>query len=310
MNHHTPGDNLSVINRSNLHANHYTKSLIQEALRVHLFTPAEVDDLHMQIMGQLEQLLRNTETDDAGQAVDRQQDASALLQGIFFSLDTALLAHHDPMYALAQLQTGSVTELYYTGRKLLKSHYYETVALWVRVKHTASPYVPDVYTHTVQNEIRTVLRQWDPQRCDQTPPQYTYPLADEAWQNGNGIFATKNYLLALLAENRFCAHFPDPPAPADSPNLFSRYAVPVMIRAALGRFPTPAPLREEEHRALKYRLKKRRPNEVRMLFCSTIPSLLHDLYGAQCTPKDAQYCKHYALQLSERLMQHLASEQV
>ena len=58
MNHHTPGDNLSVINRSNLHANHYTKSLIQEALRVHLFTPAEVDDLHMQIMGQLEQLLR------------------------------------------------------------------------------------------------------------------------------------------------------------------------------------------------------------------------------------------------------------
>ena len=194
MNHHTPGDNLSVINRSNLHANHYTKSLIQEALRVHLFTPAEVDDLHMQIMGQLEQLLRNTETDDAGQAMDRQQDASALLQGIFFSLDTALLAHHDPMYALAQLQTGSVTELYYTGRKLLKSHYYETVALWVRVKHTASPYVPDVYTHTVQNEIRTVLRQWDPQRCDQTPPQYTYPLADEAWQNGNGIFATKNYL--------------------------------------------------------------------------------------------------------------------
>ena len=117
-------------------------------------------------------------------------------------------------------------------------------------------------------------------------------------------------LSVLQYSSGSCSHFPDPPAPADSPNLFSRYAVPVMIRAALGRFPTPAPLREEEHRALKYRLKKRRPNEVRMLFCSTIPSLLHDLYGAQCTPKDAQYCKHYALQLSERLMQHLAAEQV
>ena len=308
MNHRVPNDNLSVINRRNLHTHDYTQSLIQEALRVHLFTPAIVDDLHLQIMGQLEHLLRDTETDDAGQAIDRQQDANQLLQGIFFALDTALLAYHDPMYALAQLQTGSVTELYYTGRKLLKSHYYETVSLWVRVKHTASPYAPKVYTQTVQNEIRTVLKRWDPQCCENIPPAYTYPLADDAWQNNNGIFATKNYLLALLAENRFCPRFQEPPAPASSPNLFSRYAVPVMIRAALGRFPTPAPLREEEHRALQYRLKKRRPNEVRMLFCSIVPSLLHDLYGTQCTPKDTQYCKHYALQLSERLMQDLSME--
>ena len=51
-------DKLSLINRNNLRSKNYTQSLVREALRVHFISMSVVDDLQMQIMGQLEELIR------------------------------------------------------------------------------------------------------------------------------------------------------------------------------------------------------------------------------------------------------------
>lgn len=302
-------DKLSLINRNNLRSKNYTQSLVREALRVHFISMSVVDDLQMQIMGQLEELIREEEaqgrrTDDA--------DADRILNGVFFSLDTCLLAYHDPMYALAQLQTGSVSEMYRVGQKLLKSHLFETVSLWVQARRSMPENVPESYAQSIGDQVRAALKAWDPLRCPAQSVPFSYSPADPGWQQRAGLFSVKYYLRFLLSENHLYRRFATltelPAAKDENKNLFQCAADPILARAALGRYASAAPLNEEEIHHMRCRLTRRRPDETVTLLTQAAQSLLHDLALASsertAERRDAAYLLRYAQILGRQLAQN------
>ena len=175
MRHARELDRFSLINRRNIQYTNYTQSLITEALRVRLLQAAFVDDLQMQIMGQLELLIRRFPADRALPPEQISAHNQALLDGIFFTLDTYLLSFHDPMYALSALQSESVTEMYTAGQQQLRAHYLETVALLVKARKIDSAALLPKLRKTLQTEIHEALLQHRPQFCSRTPHPFSYP---------------------------------------------------------------------------------------------------------------------------------------
>ena len=109
-------DRFPLINRRNIQPSRYTRSLVSEALRVGMIDITLVDDIQMQVRGVLEEHLRQLRhdlaktsrtmpTSDGGTAFSvNEETARAMLDSIFYSLDTYLLGFHDPMYAINALQ--------------------------------------------------------------------------------------------------------------------------------------------------------------------------------------------------------------
>ena len=284
MRHARELDRFSLINRRNIQYTNYTQSLITEALRVRLLQAAFVDDLQMQIMGQLELLIRRFPADRALPPEQISAHNQALLDGIFFTLDTYLLSFHDPMYALSALQSESVTEMYTAGQQQLRAHYLETVALLVKARKIDSAALLPKLRKTLQTEIHEALLQHRPQFCSSAPHAFSYPCADDHIGQHRGIFYIKQYLRALLFEERFLSFYDraelaaiaqDPQNKED--NLFLRTLHSALGSTMLGKFSGQLVLTKDEYTHLCARLAKRSQRELGQIVQLAVHTLCREL---------------------------------
>lgn len=270
----------SLINRRNLRAREYTQSLIAEALRVDLLSMQEVDDLQMQIMGQLETAIKRASLRDCAvdEAVGRE-----LLAGVYFTVDTNLLSFHDPMYALSVLQSESISTIFENGRQQLRAHYLQTVDLYVRARSIRLPCENALYEKTVGEEMQEALLLWDPLFPARTPARFSYPLGDRRAERHGGIFYPKAYLEALMTEHRFYALF-DPieldvwlteSPPAEG--VFRAVLGAALSAVMLGRFSGTLYLTEDEKEALCGRLERRTSREITDAAILAANTLIRDL---------------------------------
>ncbi len=284
MRHARELDRFSLINRRNIQYTNYTQSLITEALRVRLLQAAFVDDLQMQIMGQLELLIRRFPADPALSQEQISAHNQALLDGIFFTLDTYLLSFHDPMYALSALQSESVTEMYTAGQQQLRAHYLETVALLVKTRKINSTALLPKLRQTLQTEIHETLLQYRPQFCSSTPHAFSYPCADDRIGQHRGIFYIKQYLRALLFEERFLSFYDGEELAAvvqdtqsKDDNLFLRTLHSALGCTMLGKFSGQLVLAEDEYAHLCARLAKRSRRELGQIVQLGVHTLCKEL---------------------------------
>ncbi len=212
-------DRFSLINRRNIQVQHYTRTLIAEALRVRLLSMEIVDDLQMQIMGKLDDLMREYRKKWNR---DLSEEATKhLLSSIFYTLDTYLLAFHDPMYAITAVQSTSVEEMFHGGRQQLRERVCETVFLSVQVKKQRISTVNRAYHRVMDEEIHAYLRAYDYQYAaqDRICP-LSYPLMSDAGIEEQGIMYAYTYLRRMQTENKMLQLF----EPEERDLLFTSYA--------------------------------------------------------------------------------------
>lgn len=205
-------EQLSLINRRNLRYDNYTRSLVTEAVRVHLLPMAVADDLQMQIMGQLEALLQSDNM--------REQDEGELLSSVFFTLDSYLMGYHDPMYAIAALQSHDVDEMFRNGQRLLRARVCDSVALYVQAKKNRQHIDNECYNHTLDVEIKNALMQYDFYHAAHSVAlRMSYPLAFDRTAY-RGVYYIKQYLKQLITEDQICGRF----SAEEREKLFLSYA--------------------------------------------------------------------------------------
>ncbi len=204
-------ERLSLINRRNLRYDNYTRSLVTEAVRVNMLPLTVADDLQMQIMGQLETLLKENE---------QELNEEELLTSVFFTLDAYLMGYHDPMYAIAALQSHDVGEMFRSGQKQLRERICDSVALYVQAKRNRQRIENDYYNHTLDKEIKDALRRYDIYHAAHSIAlKMSYPLAFERAEY-RGVYYIKHYLKQMITEDRICGCFPAPERDA----LYASYA--------------------------------------------------------------------------------------
>lgn len=303
----SPGseDRFALINHKNLNLSHYTQSLISEALRVGLLSMETVDDVQMQVMGRLELLIRE-QTKLTGTAVN-ENDAKALLDSIFCTLDAYLFGFHDPMYAITAVQSTSVDEMFTGGRHQLKAQLCESVSLYVQVKHTRVPTESLLYSDTLNNDIRTYLDSYDYKyAADRIVCRLRYPLSREQMPLP-GIGYLRDYLRSLLTENKILALF-DPEelsllfrshaalhhtSPAEmKENLFSVVMHNALGAALLGKYTGILTLTPEEIERLYSKLYRKTTRELEAMTAEAVTGFLADLHIYE--PAPASYIRSYA----------------
>ena len=320
-------DRFQLINRRNIHASCYTRTLISEALRVGMIPIELVDDIQMQVRGVLEEHLRQLRhelaktsrtvpTSDGGAAFSvNEETARAMLDSIFYSLDTYLLGFHDPMYAINALQGMAVDDMFRQGQKMLKSLVCESVALHVQAKKSRIQTDNLAYNTTLDEEIHAFLEGYDFRRAShENVCAMTYPVYDAPSQM-QGIHRLREYLTRMVTENHFAALF-EPEEKAlllesyaakhhtttreMHVNLFEVIVCNALGAAILGKYPGILVLTEQEIAYLTEKLHRKTTRELEHIAAEAINSLIADLHPE---PAEAAYLRGHAKRLVSRLLE-------
>ena len=319
-------DRFPLINRRNIHASCYTRTLISEALRVGMIPIELVDDIQMQVRGVLEEHLRllrhelakSSQTglsqDGAAASSVNEETAREMLDSIFYSLDTYLLGFHDPMYAINALQGMAVDEMFRAGQKMLKSLICESVALHVQAKKSRIQTDNAAYNTTLDEEIHTFLEGYDFRRAGhENVCTMTYPLSDPL-SRMQGIHRLREYLTHMVTENHFAALF----EPEEKALLFEAYAAKhhtttremqvnlydvivcnALGAAILGKYPGILVLTEQEISYLTDKLHRKTTRELEHISTEAIHCLISDLHPE---PSAAAYLNGHAKRFVSSLL--------
>lgn len=320
-------DRFQLINRRNIHASCYTRTLISEALRVGMIPIELVDDIQMQVRGVLEEHLRQlrhelAKTSRTAPPFDgtmaftvNEETARAMLDSIFYSLDTYLLGFHDPMYAINALQGMAVDDMFRQGQKMLKSLVCESVALHVQAKKSRIQTDNLAYNTTLDEEIHAFLEGYDFRRAShENVCAMTYPVYDAPSQM-QGIHRLREYLTRMVTENHFAALF----EPEEKALLLESYAAKhhtttremqvnlyevivcnALGAAILGKYPGILVLTEQEIAYLTEKLHRKTTRELEHIAAEAINSLIADLHPE---PAAAAYLRGHAKRLVSRLLE-------
>lgn len=313
-------DRFPLINHRNIYASRYTQTLISEALRVGMIPIALVDDIQMQVRGVLEEHLRilrrelTRSSDGSAGASVNEETARAMLDSIFYSLDTYLLGFHDPLYAINALQGMAVDEMFRAGQKMLKSLVCESVALHVQAKKSRIQTDNAAYNVTLDEEIHAFLEGYDFRRAGhESVCPMTYALHDPLSQM-QGIHRLRDYLSRLVTENHFAALF----EPEEKALLFEAYAAKhhtttrdmqvnlyeviacnALGAAILGKYPGILVLTEQEISYLTDKLHRKTTRELEHMTTDAIRTLIADLHPE---PAAAAYLSGHAKHFVSRLL--------
>ncbi|MCQ2431805.1 MAG: DUF6179 domain-containing protein [Clostridia bacterium] len=285
-------DRFSLINRRNVNGRHFTRTLISEALRVGLLPIEVVDDMQMQIMGKLEELLREHKK-STGIELD-EDGARHLLESVFYTLDTYLLAFHDPMYAITAVQATSVEEMFRGGRQQIKTQICETVSLYIQAKKNRIPTENTAYQGVLNEDIHTYLNRYDYRMAAQDIVcPLRYPLMTDCSPDHTGISYLRDYLQRLYIENELLALFD----PEERDLLFSAFAakhdmtvegmrvnlLSLILNHAfgasmLGKYPGILTLTEPEVRILYEKLYRKTTRELGDMAAQAADTLITDFH--------------------------------
>lgn len=308
-----PSDRFPLINRRNIKANRYTQTLISEAMRVGLLPMSTVDDIQMQMMGKLDALMYGFKKKYGHDATE--EDAEALLRSVFFTVDRYLLEFHDPMYAIAAVQTTDVEEMFAGGQKQLKAVLCEAVSLYVQVKRSRIYTENRAYNDAIAVDIRAFLDAYDYRYLSHericTP---AYPLMAEP-SSTDGICYLREYLRNLQTENRLMQLF----EPEErnllfasyakmhaktveemQVNLFSRIMTNALGAAILGKYTGILTLTEEEVALLYRKLQRKTTRELEAMAHEAVSTTLIDLRIEN--PTDVAYIKAAGKRFAAKLV--------
>lgn len=298
-------DRFSLINRRNIKYYNYTQTLISEALRVNLIPMETVDDLQMQIMGRMEELMR--EYTHGESASMKEDEAKGLLSSVFFTLDAYLFGYHDPMYAISAVQANSVNEMFQGGQQQIKTLICETISFYVQVKKSRIQTDNTAYNKTIDEEVREFLEKYDYRYAAQSIVRpMEYPLAFETSSSSRGIYYIKNYLKKLNLENCFLNYFEaeeqallfetyakkEGTTTTDMRvNLFSVVMNNAFGAAILGKYTGILTLTEEEIHILEEKLYRKTSRELSDMTQKAMETMLTDLPIS--SPEPAGYLRKY-----------------
>ncbi len=308
-----PADRFPLINRRNIKANRYTQTLISEAMRVGLLSMPMVDDIQMQMMGKLDQLMYDFKKKYGREATE--EDAEAIQRSIFYTVDRYLLEFHDPMYAIAAVQTTDVEEMFAGGQKQLKAILCESISLYVQVKRSRIQTENRAYHDTVASDIRTFLDAYDYQFFSHaricTP---SYPVMAEPTST-DGICYLREYLRNLQCENRLMQLFESEERDLlfasyakmqgqnvtdIQINLFSRVMINALGAAMLGKYTGILTLTQEEVALLYQKLQRKTTRELEAMAHDAVSFMLHDLHIEHAA--DIAYIKTVEKRFSAKLV--------
>ena len=308
-----PSDRFPLINRRNIKSNRYTQTLISEAMRVGLLPMSVIDDIQMQMMGKLDELIHDFKKKYGRDATE--EDAEGMLRSIFFTVDRFLLDFHDPMYALAAVQTTDVAEMFSNGQRRLKAILCEAVSLYVQVKHSRIPTENCAYNDTVTCDIRAYLDAYDYRFFShQRVCIPAYPLMNEP-SSSEGICYLRDYLRQLQTENRLLQLFEaeerdllfasyakakETTVAEMHTNLFRRVMTNALGAAILGKYTGILTLTAEEATQLYQKIQRKTTRELEAMAHEAMTMVIHDLHVE--TPAECAYIKAAGKRFATKLV--------
>jgi len=148
------------INRENLRKRDYTNTLAAEAVRVGLYTEADILKLQARLMDTLGVVIGYASRNESTSVrIDR---ANGYLACVLYNCDTYLLTLGNPTEAAEQLRSIPTEELYNRGFAINRDHFREAKRLFANVRYTRLADPSETYIRAVDKLLPRYLASYDP----------------------------------------------------------------------------------------------------------------------------------------------------
>ena len=140
------------INPSNIDRGDYTNSLSLEALRVGIFTDADIDRLKNDLLDALAEVIGYyTKNESTSLKIDTAQKLS---QSMIYNIDTYLLSLKNDKLAAAMLKERKPIEFYGKGYLMNQKNYKEAAVLFMRLRNNRLRSASEEYNKTLDKYFR------------------------------------------------------------------------------------------------------------------------------------------------------------
>lgn len=189
------------IDGARLNYSEYTLSLLREAEKLGLITGEEEEVLKAKIFNGLAVVI-DEYTEGKSSSVSNEK-ANELMSSLLYNIDAYLISLKDPMKALEELNSKTVTYLFDAGGVALKRVMTDCTAVLFNNKKNRLPGGSDLYNRALDEDIRAFTKAYNVRfgaHRNPVVPRYKTALTPR----GSGIVRIKKYLTNMLIENKFC----------------------------------------------------------------------------------------------------------
>ncbi len=148
------------LDSANLNRADYANSLAAEALRVGLFSEADVTRIQGDMMNVLAEVIGYATGGESASV--RTDSARQYAKSLLYNIDTCLLTFPTPEAAAEALRERRMSELYGKGYVINKKHWEDAKHLWTKVRYTRLKNADETYDKTLDRYFRNYLAAYDP----------------------------------------------------------------------------------------------------------------------------------------------------
>lgn len=194
-----------AINAETLDKVHYMEAILQEALRLNLFTDKELEKIQIQLVGFLSsQVQRYTHGDSSSVRVEI---AKSIMQSVYYSIGTYLKSLSDIDECLKLLKNTDLSELFANGQKMINSQVVKTKLSLSLMKKNCINTDNIAYNGTINTVLPGFFKMYNIEfGAYETSALIDYPLCLDKMDTV-GIEYISSYIKKLTIENDFCNRF-------------------------------------------------------------------------------------------------------
>lgn len=194
-----------IINRDKLNNEFYFNSILQEAYANELLSESDIENIQLHC---IELLAYKCKKYNRGESSSiREETAASIMKSNLFTIGLFLKSLSDAEYAVQELKTTSIFEIYKKGRELIDVKINSANHLYDKVKSNKIVTQNYTYNATLETGIDSFFEMYDPDyEAHEVSASIDYqlcnPIADFV-----GIEFMQKYLKNLYLENEFCRNF-------------------------------------------------------------------------------------------------------
>lgn len=194
------------INSHNLSGEFYFNTILQEAYTCGLLNESDLENIQLQCINLLSY---KSERYNMGKSSSiRVETAESIMESNFYSIGLYLKSLPDPDYAVNELKTVKISELYERGIKLVNTRFQVAKCIYNMVQNNKLDTLNHSYNSTLsENGIGIFFKSFNLEyEAHDSPASIDYQLCNPV-NDLAGVEFIQKYLENLYLENEFCMNF-------------------------------------------------------------------------------------------------------
>ncbi|MBS4537383.1 hypothetical protein GOQ27_02855 [Clostridium sp. D2Q-11] len=195
-----------IINSHNLSDEFYFNNILQEAYTSGLLNESDLENIQLQCISLLS--YKSERYNKAESSSIRVETAESIMKSNIYSIGLYLKSLPDPDYAVKELKTVRISDLYEKGRKLVNTRFQVTKRIYNMVQKNKLDTLNHSYNSTLsENGIGIFFKSYNLEyEAHDSPASIDYQLCNPV-NDLAGVEFIQKYLENLYLENEFCMNF-------------------------------------------------------------------------------------------------------